>query len=93
MRLALDVQYKKVPLMYIADGLIRTYMETTENARTELCEIRALDSADHEEHILVDPPKRDVFREQVAADPDVQELIRIIKQGWSDKRKCCFPLL
>ncbi|KAJ7374814.1 hypothetical protein OS493_005166 [Desmophyllum pertusum] len=46
----------------------------------ELCEIRALETVDHEEHLPVDPPKRDVFREQVAADPDIQELIVVIKQ-------------
>lgn len=54
----------------------------------EFFEIRALETVDHEEHIQVEPPKRDVFREQIAADADIQELIRVIKQRWSDKKKC-----
>ena len=51
-------------------------------------EIRALETVDHEEHMPVDPSKRDEFHEQVAADPDIQELIRVIKQGWPDRKKC-----
>ena len=35
-------------------------------------------TVDHEEHISVEPPKRDVFREQIAADADIQEPIRVI---------------
>ena len=41
----------------------------------------------HEEHIPVEPPKRDVFRQQVAADPDIQKLIGVIKHGWIEKKK------
>ena len=62
-----------------------------ERHETEFCEIRALETVDHEEHIPVEPPKRDVFREQIAADADIQEFIRVIKQGWPAKRQC--PLL
>ena len=29
-----------------------------------------------------------MFCEQAAADADIQELSRIIKQGWPDKKKC-----
>ena len=52
-------------------------------------------TVDHEEHIPVEPPKRDVFHEQIAADAELihvihvkfQELIHVIKQGWHDKKK------
>ena len=44
-------------------------MKTTEGAHSEPCEICALETVDHEEHVRVDIPKRDVFREQIAADP------------------------
>ena len=29
-----------------------------------------------------------MFREQIAADPEIQELIRIIAQGWPEKKHC-----
>ena len=35
-----------------------------------------------------DTPKRDVFQEQIAADPEIQELIRVIAQGWPEKKHC-----
>ena len=49
MRLALEkfnlkVQYKKGPLMHIADALSRAYLKTTDGAQTLFCEIRAHDS-------------------------------------------------
>ena len=86
MRLALqkynlDVQYKKGALMHTVDALSRAYLKTTDGAQTEFCEIRAHETVDHEEHIEIEPPKRDVFREQIAADGDIQELIRVIKRG------------
>ena len=55
--------------------------------QTDFCEIRALETVDQEEHIPVGPPKRDVFREQISADSDIQELIRVIKQAWPGKKK------
>lgn len=93
MRLALqkynlEVQYKKGTLMHIADALSRAYLETTDGAQTEFCEIRALEMVNHEEYIRVEPPKRDVFRQRVAEDADIQELIRVIKQGWPEKKNC-----
>lgn len=57
--------------MYIADTLSRAYMRTTEGAGTEICEIRALETVNHEEHIAVEPPKCDVFRQQVAVDTGI----------------------
>ena len=101
MRLALqkynlDVKYKKGPLMHIADTLGRAYLRTTERAQDEFCEIRALENVDHEEHIRVEDPKRNIFKEQVAADPEIQGLISVIKQGWPAKKRCpatCSPLL
>lgn len=38
----LEVQYKKGPLMHIADALSRAYLKTTDGAQMEFCEIRAL---------------------------------------------------
>ena len=32
--------------------------------------------------------RQNVFREQIAADGDIQELLRVIKPGWPDKKKC-----
>ena len=55
--------------------------------QTEFCEIRALEAVNHEEHIQIEPPRRDVFHEQIAADGDIQELIPVIKLGWSNKKK------
>ena len=52
------------------------------------CEIWALESADLEEHIRVEDPKRDIFKEHVAADPEIQGLISVIKQGWPAKKRC-----
>lgn len=93
MRLALqkynlEVEYKKGSLMYIADALSRAYLMTTDGAQSECCEIRALEMVNHEEHIRVEPPKRDVFRQRVAEDADIQELIQVIQKGWPDKKKC-----
>ena len=56
--------------------------------QTEFCEIRALEAINHEEHIQIEPPRLDVFHEQIAADGDIQELIPVIKLGWPDKKKC-----
>ena len=42
--------------MYIADTLSRAYMKTTEGAHSEPCEIRAIETVDHEEHVRVDTP-------------------------------------
>ena len=56
--------------------------------QTKLCEIHLLETVDHEEHIQIEPPKQDVFHDQIAADGDIQELIRVIKLGWPDKKKC-----
>ena len=74
--------------MYIADALSRAYLMTTDGAQTECCEIRALEMVNHEEYIRVEPLKGDVFRQRVAEDADIQELIRVIKQSWPDKKKC-----
>jgi len=45
----LKVQYKKGTLVHIADALSRAYLETTDGAQTELCEIHALEMVNHEE--------------------------------------------
>ena len=66
-------------LRHTADALSRAYLKTTDGALSEFCEIRAVETVDHKEHILVEPPKRDVFRERIAADGDIQELILAIK--------------
>ena len=84
----LEVQYKKGSLMHIADALSRAYLMTTDGAQTDCCEICALEMVNHEEYIRVEPAKRDVFRQRVAEDADIQELIHVIKQGWPDKKKC-----
>ena len=55
--------------------------------QTEFCEIRALEAVNHEEHIQIEPPRRDVFHEQIAANGDIQELIPVIKLGWPNKKK------
>ena len=47
----LDVQYKKGTLMHIADPLSRAYLKTTDGAQMEFCEIRALETVDHDEHM------------------------------------------
>ena len=73
--------------MYIADALSRVYLMTTDGAQTECCEIRALEMVNHEEYIRVEPLKRDVFWQRVAEDADIQDLIRVIKQSWPDKKK------
>ncbi|RLJ22758.1 hypothetical protein DJ031_00290, partial [bacterium endosymbiont of Escarpia laminata] len=83
----LDVQYKRGPLMYIADTLSRAYRDTTEGGQHENCEIRALELLSHE-NISVTKTKRDEFREKVAADEETQALIKIIRQGWPARREC-----
>ena len=47
----LEVQYNKGTLMHIADALSRAYLKTADGAQTEFCEVRALETVDHEEHI------------------------------------------
>ena len=84
----LEVQCKKGTLMHIAHALSRVYLKTTDEVQTKLCEIHLLETVDHEEHIQIEPPKQDVFHDQIAADGDIQELIRVIKLGWPDKKKC-----
>ena len=54
----LEVQYNKGTLMHIADALSRAYLKTADGAQTEFCEVRALETVDHEEHIQIEPPKR-----------------------------------
>ena len=83
----LDVQYKRGPLMYISDTLSRAYRDTTEGSQFEDCEIRALETVNHE-NISVTKTKRDEFREQVAADNETQALIPIIQHGWPAKAQC-----
>ena len=72
----LGVQYKEGAPIDTADTLRRAY---TDGAQMEFCEIRALETVDDEEHIPVEPLKPYVFREQIAADADIQELIHVIK--------------
>ena len=72
MRLALqkynlEVQYKKGPLMYIADALSRAHLKTTQGVQTGFCEIRAF-----EEHIQVEPSERNELRQRLAEDADIQ---------------------
>ena len=86
MRLALEVQYKKDSFMYIADALSCAYLMTTDGAQTEYCEICALEVVNHEENIRVEPPRRDVFRQCVAEDADIQELIWL---AWQEKVLPC----
>ena len=88
----LDVQYKKGPLVHIADTLSTAYLQMMEGAQDEFCEIQALENVDHEEHIRVEDPKWDIFKEQVTANSDIQGLISVIKQGWPVK-KHCLPLV
>ena len=57
--------------MYIADALSWAYLKTTDGVQTKFCEIRVLETVEHEEHIQIKPPKRDVFHEQIAADGDI----------------------
>ena len=83
----LDVQYKKGSLMYISDTLSRAYRDTTEGVQHEHCEIRALESINHE-HISVTKKKRDEFRDKVAIDDETQVLIKIIRQGWPARARC-----
>ena len=84
----LEVQCKKGTLMHIAHALSRVYLKTTDGVQTKFCEIHVLETVDHEEYIQIEPPKRDVFHERIAADGDIQELIRVIKLGWPDMKKC-----
>ena len=84
----LEVQCKKGTLIHIAHALSRVYLKTTDEVQTKFCEIHVLETVDHEEYIQIEPPKRDVFHERIAADGDIQELIRVIKLGWPDKKKC-----
>ena len=36
----------------------------------------------------IEPPKQDVFGEQITSDSDILELIRVIKSGWPETKKC-----
>ena len=81
--------------MYIADALSHAYLKTTDGAQRELCEIRALETVDHKWHIPVEPPKRDVFCEQIAADADIQELTVLSSKGGPTRKSapCCPTVL
>ena len=76
----LNAQYKKGPLMHIADTLSTAYLQKMEGAQDDFCEIQALENVDHEEHIRVEDPKWDIFKEQVAGNPEIQGLISVSKQ-------------
>ena len=87
----LDIEYKKGPLMYIADTLSRAYQATTEGLQQEHCEIRALETISHE-IISVTKKKRNDFRQNMAADDETQTLIGIIKGGWPERSACPPPI-
>ena len=72
--------------MYIADALSWAYLKTTDGVQTKFCETRVLETVEHEEHIQIKPPKRDVFHEQIAADGDIQEHIHVIKLGGQTRK-------
>ena len=73
--------------MYISDTLSRAYRDKTEGSQFEDCEIRALETVNHE-NISVTKTKRDEFREQVAADNETQALIPSTRHGWPAKTPC-----
>ena len=69
----------------------RAYRNTTEGGQHDNCEIRALESVSHE-NISVTKMKRDEFRERVAEDKDIQDVIEINRHGWPTKAECVvFP--
>ena len=76
----LDIEYKKGPLMYVADTLSRAYQATTEGLQQDHCEVCALETISHE-IISVTKKKRNDFRQNMAADDETQTLIGIIKGG------------
>ena len=81
MRLALqkynlDVQYKKGYLMYIADTLSQAYMKTTEGVLQS--PVRFAPSRRYTMKNMCEWTPPNEMWEQIAADPEIQELIRII---------------
>lgn len=52
---SLDKQYKKGPLMFVADALSRAYRLTTEDAQHGSSEVRAFREVQHEDGLSVSP--------------------------------------
>ncbi len=77
----MDIQYKK------------GYGNTTEAAQHDISEVRALEEVDHSEGLSIAPNRLAQFKQCIAADPVMQQLIATIKSGWAINRKKCPPAL
>ena len=86
---SLDIQYKKGRLMFIADALSRAYRLTTEDAKHDCSEVRALREVQHEDGLSVSPTRLQEFKRVTEGDPEMQLLISAIHKGWPLSRKDC----
>ena len=78
---SLDIQYKKGRLMFIADALSRAYRLTTEDAKHDCSEVRALREVQHEDGLSVSPTRLQEFKRVTECAPEMQLLISAIHKG------------
>ena len=86
---SLNIHYKKGRLMFIADALSCAYRLTTDDAKHDSSEVRALREVQHDDGHSVSPKRLQEFKRVTAADPEMQLLISGIHKGWPLHRKDC----
>ena len=88
-RYNLEVKYKKVSLMFIADTLSRAYLG--EMLPSE--EVKSLELVDHTENLRVSPTRLTRIERESALDPVCAKLRQAILEGWPGKVHECDPVL
>ena len=73
--------------MFIADAFCRTYRLTTEDAKHDCSEVRALREVQYEGGFSVSPTRLEEFKRDTAIDPEMQIFISAINKGWPLSRK------
>ena len=86
---SLDVKYKKGSHMYLADTLSRAYLP-----EANICTMsQELAEVDHTLSLALTPERLQQFQHASADDTVLQELRKIIQQGWPDNKFGLTPVL
>ena len=75
--------------MFIVDALSCAYRLTTEDAKHNSSEVRALQEVQHEDGLSVSPTRLQEFKRVTECDPEMQLLISAIHKGWPLSQKDC----
>ena len=68
--------------MFIADALSQAYRLTTEDAKHDSSEVRALREVQHEDGLSVSPTRLQELKRVAESDPEMQLIISAIHKGW-----------